>query len=377
MGIKIELGRNGTVKFESVNDAHAWLQEERQAWTWLNGLTGRFRDTSVAQRFQQGWSTLQVAIQKGDEEAIHQCLQELYNDDSKLILSQSPAGRFLRRIAENDPMVANAAAFYFVETKISDSNKKEIHFQVANIAWAVFSESISGLKSDLSSIRQSGKRLIVQLQEQSDSFTESQREVSEKGNNLLTNTRDENSSLSEELRNNYRTFLDQAKEEYNSLKEFYKTELALKAPVTYWATVATHHRWLAFAWGIIFTLLLLGLAFLVITSAKDISAFLTEIEKETIAIAFIIAIGTAVFWAMRMVAKIFLSNYHRAVDAAERETMVKTFLALRREGNITDEQLDLVLSPLFRPGATGLVREDSTPEYGIISKLSKELSKNK
>jgi hypothetical protein len=379
MTIKIELGSNMVLDFKDAEGIKNWLQEERQRWNWLDGRIGRSIFDVVARQFRTGWEDLQMILTSGDDNKIKDKFTELFGESGKLIISTSPAGQFLRRLAENDPATANAAAYYFVARhEVPKQHKNEstqLAFQIGHLSWAVFNEGLPGLEAQLASIKLRGAHLVSELQEHSETFSSVTEQFKTESHELIEHLRKEYDSLAKGCSEGHTSFMETAKTEYDEQKRFYKTELALRAPVDYWASVAKHHRFWTKVWGVVFGVLMVGLIGGFLVWAHDISSFLTDITRDSVAIALTIAAATAVFWTLRMVSKIFLSNYHRAVDAAERETMVKTFLALRHEKNITDEQLGLVLTPLFRPGISGLVRDDSAPEYGIAALLSKELSK--
>ncbi|MDL1878154.1 hypothetical protein FBQ85_23750 [Cytophagia bacterium CHB2] len=119
-------------------------------------------------------------------------------------------------------------------------------------------------------IRESGGKLVSELQEQHSRFTETFTQLVEKSNAQLAEIRSEYDVLSNGLGQEHSSFLSEAKQDYENLKAFYQTELALKAPVNYWAYVASRHRVWAAVWGSLFALLLLGFAAMIIKSAQEI-----------------------------------------------------------------------------------------------------------
>lgn len=87
-----------------------------------------------------------------------------------------------------------------------------------------------------------------------------------------------------------------------------------------------------------------------------------------------ILLATLAFWVLRLLVHIFLSNLHLENDAAERVTMVKTYLALIRDGKLAGdgENLKAMLAALFRPTGDGLVRDEGIPPTTLdwFTKLS-------
>ncbi|HEX3365474.1 DUF6161 domain-containing protein [Phenylobacterium sp.] len=89
-------------------------------------------------------------------------------------------------------------------------------------------------------------------------------------------------------------------------------------------------------------------------------------------VAFLLTIA---FWIGRLISRTYVSQAHLAIDAAERATMVQTYLALTNENKITDAERILVLAALFRSSEDGLVRDDAAPEFslaGLAAKLGSE-----
>ena len=79
-------------------------------------------------------------------------------------------------------------------------------------------------------------------------------------------------------------------------------------------------------------------------------------------IAIVLAAGVFSVWAVRLCVQLFLSNVHLLTDASERVVMAKTYLSmLRKPGSIKDEDRAVILHALFRPAATGVVKDDGIP----------------
>ena len=75
---------------------------------------------------------------------------------------------------------------------------------------------------------------------------------------------------------------------------------------------------------------------------------------------------------IRLLVRIFLSHLHLENDAAERVTMVKTYLALLRDGSLPkDNSINTVLAALFRPTGDGIVKDEGLPPTAMewITKL--------
>jgi len=90
----------------------------------------------------------------------------------------------------------------------------------------------------------------------------------------------------------------------------------------------------------------------------------TKTEKvEWWRIGSFVIFATFVLWMVRIMVQMFTSSVHLATDAAERVTMLQAYLALLREEKaaITPEEKNVILSALFRPAASGMVKDDAGP----------------
>lgn len=157
--------------------------------------------------------------------------------------------------------------------------------------------------------------------------------------------------------------------DWEKLKKVYDEKLALLAPTQYWADRARSHKWIAIGFAIAFGCVLstaisvfvwLAMPHLVDAArSKDISLILTLIPVAVPAFAGI--------WVLKMLSRLLSENLQMMRDARERETMVKTFLALMRDDAagkalIKDDDRILILHSLFRPSSI-TVADDAPPVH--------------
>jgi uncharacterized Tic20 family protein len=155
--------------------------------------------------------------------------------------------------------------------------------------------------------------------------------------------------------------------EMGALQQAFREGMSLRAPVEYWQSRQKHHSeqtgvFIKFTFGglLVLALLLGGMA----TWAGRTSAnpFLPDVWR-LVLLAFVGAIGV---WAVRLVVRILLSNMHLATDAAERVTMVKTYLALIEADKLpSNDDRKLILQALFRPGSDGMVKDEGMPHPAL------------
>ena len=161
--------------------------------------------------------------------------------------------------------------------------------------------------------------------------------------------------------------LEAHRAEMEALRKAFREEMALRGPVEYWQSRHEHHGERANAFttftfaGLTCLGLLLGLmgAWAVRTSANP---FLPDLWR-LVMLGFVAAIG---IWAVRLVVRLLLSHMHLATDAAERVTMVKTYLALIEADKLPkDDDRKMILQALFRPGSDGMVKDEGLPHPAL------------
>lgn len=162
---------------------------------------------------------------------------------------------------------------------------------------------------------------------------------------------------------------EEMESEWEALKKVYDEQLALLAPTQYWGDRATAHRNVAIAFAVAFGFVLttsIGLfAWLAmphmftVAGNKEISPLLTLVPIAIPAFAGV--------WVLKMLSRLLSENLQMMRDARERETMVKTFLALMRDDKsgksiVNDNDRILILHSLFRPSSITAV-DDAPPVH--------------
>ena len=92
---------------------------------------------------------------------------------------------------------------------------------------------------------------------------------------------------------------------------------------------------------------------------ENSKAFNFDYSKLAWYILMIFASSSA-FWIIRITVKIALSNLHLSEDAHERVVMIQTYLSFVKEGQIDENDKNLILSSLFRPSNIGIIKDESS-----------------
>lgn len=188
--------------------------------------------------------------------------------------------------------------------------------------------------------------------------------------------------------------ISDARKQIADVRRTVESDLSLRGAVTYWTRKAKSHRNQAWGWGGVSLVVGTGVGIAAWKMIHSIIASPTAAARATggqsptlppnaeltavpvLEIALLAIIGTLAFWFLRVLVRLTLSNVHLATDARMRATMMTTYLALlvRGKGELDAKDRQLILSVLFRPSVTGIVKDDATPP-GLWDLVTKLLSK--
>jgi hypothetical protein len=167
--------------------------------------------------------------------------------------------------------------------------------------------------------------------------------------------------------------------QWEKMQLTFNTQLALRAPTTYWkkqSESSRHRLWASAAvfviagalslWAFVFW----GLPYLADPSAGDRNVILHILP--------IVIPAFIVIWIMKILSKLMSGYLQRADDANERRVMVMTFLALMNKDDsgdalVSDQDRILILHALFRPSAVSPT--DDAPPVHWFDLLTNRLQK--
>lgn len=168
--------------------------------------------------------------------------------------------------------------------------------------------------------------------------------------------------------------LENCNTEWKELKRVYDEKLALLAPTEYWGTRSTAHKKKARNYAIAFGVALIALVGVFVYYGVD---HLGDPGTGSVVIAVLPVLipAFAGVWVLRILGRLLSENLKIAQDAQERETLVKTFLALMRDDTtgksvVTDEDRTLILHALFRQSTVTAV--DDAPPLSWIEMLRRK-----
>ena len=158
--------------------------------------------------------------------------------------------------------------------------------------------------------------------------------------------------------------LKNAQEQLTGLQKTYDEKMALQASVTYWKTKAASHRRLSF-WFSGATVVAFGVVGFGLYKTLELIGGANKIsDLQLWQVGLVVIVATVGVWVIRVLVRLLLSNVHLYTDGMERRTMLMTYLALLRRGQLPEgNERELILQALFRPSSTGIVKDDAAPPF--------------
>jgi uncharacterized protein DUF6161 len=370
--ITIPTGVDGsTMVIMTPEEASARLGEDQQFWQWLNayrdsrGNPERYAYDMLYKRLTDCRDSLE-AWQKSDRteaqrsESLRQFaerMQSLYSNYQTTPLKTAPQWQ----VAETLRQLNQDAGAVF--TGMFLGSRENINWREAAIgASLAFVVSPYHLHEG-----ESVRRAIVKWNSEVDATRLKAKEWFE---NTTKQRDDENSRMAE--------FLKLGREDLAELIKRYKEIQEFKEPANYWQSRKRWHRAGFYVSGVV-TLITAGvcgrLLFALANKIKaDIVAQDTIDLWHVIPYSFPLLLASGgLYWLLRVLVRIVLSNYHIATDAGERVVLAKTFLALQASGaEFTKDDKLIVLAQLFRHASTDVAKDDASPPLAIKSLITEK-----
>jgi Family of unknown function (DUF6161) len=387
--LSIDLSDGAQFRFATIAEIAQWLEKEQSAFGWLieGGPQAGAGVSGLRNTFVNSANTLRQQLNQWQSAPENETYKEQFANTFRSAYSASTSvrsghqfARIAADIAAKDGAVAASAAFgtlLGIDSQLNFQTIKGIIAAALKQAGidpkspAIVATAIADLNSSASTDR---AKIVAQWS----GLSEQARVLLERTDNSFKNQTDEFASRSAEMRERINESVNASIKSIEGTEAAYKEQMNLQASVEYWGDKATRHR------KAIAVSRLILLLFTVVGTAALLAAFLwittTAVEVadkakgDTAVYLKFAAIGaivtTIIFWVGRVLLRIYLSDRHLLTDAEERVAMVKTYLALTNEGKLEPADRTLVLAPLFRSAADGIVKDDGPDASlaGIIAK---------
>lgn len=373
--LEFDLGENGGKwNFSTLEELSEWLAQQRGAWSWLAEAVQKESDLERIRQTQDSeWYRIIEYSKRFQNYSVEQKLRGIDELRSQIVQAHqgwkvinrfSTRAKHIETLRKKDVVSAGYALAFYLRIHGNGSAKEQrgtflalaqeyglydaANAEKAQLAemthsWQAFRESS---KKDFSEENQQRKILRAEI----DLATAAQKTQFEQ--------------LVESSKAQFKGALKEAKDNLNVLQKTYDDKMALQAAVTYWKAKAESHKDLAkkFSIAAVVSFAIVGFGLYKTFTLIGGETKLSELELWKIGMVAIVA--TVGVWFLRVLVRLLLSNVHLHTDASERRTMMMTYLALLRRGQLPEgNERELILQALFRPSSTGIVKDDASPPF--------------
>lgn len=352
------------LQFADANDVVKWAEAELERW----GAVNAPKDARLLRNYraqQQIYSGIISSARASDENTDFNVFLQPVSDGS-LVTTESEYFPAILSLASKN--ADSAALLRLMGRSDPQAKMQEIQAQYPL-------PLVLGLLSDLATstliasdrIEENDRREVERVKNSLDAAVADARIKSEEINSLHQKIDNDYSVSKRERADDWDGEIGRVKDEWLKLKSVYDTELGLRAPTTYWTDRAKSHRNQSICFGAAFSVALI--AFFLVFAGSGLS-YLQGVPENKSAVLAVLPILIPVFagiWVLRILGRLLSENLLLMRDARERETLVKTFLALMKDEStgksvVKDEDRILILHSLFRPASINAA-DDAPPVH--------------
>ena len=363
--------RRITIQFNSVEQLKSFIDKEYAFWSWINNVPN-FNHHPFHQYYPQYFNSLHQLkndlkrilnidpISVNEKQSVSQLLSNVYSPSGNqegLPLSSDPISIYILSISQYDAPKALYGLLYLLYPNLI------VQFPQAFSAAILIELFKFGVKETAEVSMRAMTSLVTNMVAQLESAKAEQKDFSNEFSQSLLGLQKKSEDVILDISNSYGEIESRLKKDHDNIIRAYKNDIALKEPVTYWENKGKKHDRQFF--GMLTLCLVAGCIF--VFGIYEIIFKILKLGEKTVnvydlqSVFILLSIFMAV-WLIRIIVRLMLSHFHLALDSKERATMVKTYLALISEGKgLDNENRTLMLSALFRPSTTGIVKDDPIP----------------
>lgn len=359
--------------FKKISDVIAWAGEQKDFWCPPAGMQINQYDqfggqlanqiAQISAIESQGNGYRSAADQSSSQDSLAR-LRTLFTniENGTLLTSDSVGANVIVKAMREVPGIAAIVYCSYRRDAIDLLNRTSL--QTADVVQlakfnnpATFSDTTKSERDELARLKNAYEADLSALRE----HTAAQVQSSESAEQAEMAASDARADIWKKKLSDYQG-------EWDTLKKTYDEKLGLLAPTTYWGDRGKNSRSITIIFSVAF-LICAGI-FLALFFEYGVP-HLQGIKQES---PFVSAIPVVVpvlvgVWVLRVLARLFSENLKIQQDARERETLVKTFLALMRDEKngkalVTDDDRKIILQALFRQSA--VTASDDSPPFSIF-----------
>lgn len=402
--IEFDLGLNGGIhKLSSVDEISEWINAETARFEFVQQHSREFyiRDRDVGKAL----SDVSMLLQRHREyhrnrgnfnqslaETFVHAVTEHYKKP-KVIHSNSRRGGFILNLAKTHP--AEAAWIWWTlsgaeYTAISGTVAFSAAFKLLDFEGQLGNTEVQA--QALASLDEQFRTRLVVNQEDFDGERRKLEDLRREIGSALIEIKESQKRAADAHSN---LVLDHS-QVMADIQDKYHTELAVRAAVTYWNTKASEHQKSARLWGqasigyglaALLAILWLhnsmsgtppGIQKLIDDGSIPTESVMAAVTQGLLASAVgFLPLALLIVWPVRILLRNYLSERHLATDAAERSMIVRTYVALVNDPDVSgrdglkEQVLPQALQGIFRHAADGIVKDDGMPLASAIESIRK------
>lgn len=355
-------------KFSSIEELRQWREKEREYWKWLGKVPSNKISavSAIRNKTDKLFKPIDELLNREEGQIVvyakqTQDIVNTFLHHNRMIYSYSPEAKFLDNM-DKKIMVHTASALLGNQP---DPNS-EGSFEGSFLAYSFMHGYVRRDEAESLSVKEHLKEWQKLLDTSKNDFATQKAEISEllqKYSDDFEEQKEKSLQLREQRQEEFDDLVDSSKSELGNIEITYNKKLALQSSVTYWEEKGEHHKRFSVLFSVISLLVAVIISVLFYLEIKNIVGVDQKLlDLPVWKVSLVILTAVIGIWTLRIFVRLLLSNLHLMTDAQERRTMLMTYLALLREGHgPTENQKELILQTLFRPSATGIVKDDGMP----------------
>lgn len=183
--------------------------------------------------------------------------------------------------------------------------------------------------------------------------------------------------LYNESKQKYDEFLSNSKSSIEQIKKTYSDELKVEEPAAFMEKKAKSYMRSSIWWGVatvILSIILLLLMYLILDpdiemNEKLITIKLFSNQMPVYSSIIIFSMIALVIFVIKLFIKMTLSSKHLSEEYHQKYVLTYFYLSLLNDGKLEQKQADVILATLFSKADTGLIKNDTSSETELITKM--------
>ncbi len=366
---ELDLQPNGNLAFfETLNEVKEWVEAEIEFWSFLNEKprTSSFfqQVSSLKQDCNQAIGNPQHPNFKNE---LKQHILQFYAQNRNLIHSGQTIATYIKDIWATDKNLAGLCLEYATSRKFNPQQGEAAHAAFLVELQQAGLDPDQGMENIRQSLQEVHTRFANLAAESAKAEPERNRGYEDWKNRSEQQLRDQEAQYRAILRRavakGKREIAD-SKARIKELEAFYEKGLALQAPIKYWRNKSRWHMAGVIGFTVATILAFCAGAWWINQAVIDSGLGTTKLSEVTLGkISMVGLVAVFGIWAIRILVRMLLSNAHLFNDARERMVMINAYLALLESDQLPEKSKELILQSIFRPTATGIVKDDAAPPF--------------